>query len=95
MRKIIKRVLWVTLQVHEDSSNSLPSPFNVEFIYEIVMVRLIFLPYFVMENLKSFSIFCNYYFTLTPQGINSKKIKSNNAARELKREKSHIHTQQE
>lgn len=53
----------VTLQVHKDSSNSLPSPFNVELIYEIVMVRLIFLSNFIMENLKTFSIFCNYYIT--------------------------------
>lgn len=55
----------VTLQVHKDGSNSLSSFLDVEIIKEIVMVRLIFLPNFIMQNLKSFSIFCMLHYINT------------------------------
>lgn len=48
MRKIIRILFMVYIQIHKNSSNSLKS----------VKVRLKFLPNFIMDHLKRFSVFC-------------------------------------
>lgn len=44
------------LQIHKKGSRPLASVLRIELIKEIIKVRLVLLPDFIMENLKSFSM---------------------------------------
>jgi hypothetical protein len=46
------------LQIHKKSSNPLPPILGIELIKEIIKVRFVFLPYFIVQNLKSLSVLC-------------------------------------
>ena len=46
------------LQVHEKGCGSLTPISCVEFINEIVVMRVIFLPHFIVKNVKTFSVLC-------------------------------------
>lgn len=48
----------VFLQIHEHSSNSLPSVLGVKCIKEVIKMSVVLLTSFVMKNLKSFSMIC-------------------------------------
>jgi hypothetical protein len=51
----------IVLQIHENSSNPLPSILGVELIKEVIKVRFVFLPHFIVENLNSLSMLCTLY----------------------------------
>ncbi|RDX96350.1 hypothetical protein CR513_21002, partial [Mucuna pruriens] len=55
-RSQCKTIIWKendSLQVHKNCSNTLATILSVELIKEVIVVRLIFLPYFIVKNLKN------------------------------------------
>lgn len=51
----------IVLQIHKNSSNPLAPILGVELIKEVIKVRFVFLPHFIVENLKSLSMVCTSY----------------------------------
>lgn len=44
------------IQIHQESSNPLASVLGVKFIKEVIKMSIIFLPNFIVENLKTFAM---------------------------------------
>lgn len=65
-------MLW-NLQIHQNCSYTLTSILSVIFILKIVIVRLILLSNFIVENLKSLPVFCILWFWIKKQILNCMK----------------------
>jgi hypothetical protein len=67
----------IYLQIHEDSGHPLTTILGVELIKEIVKVRFVLLPNFIVKDLESLSIFCKpAWINIIKPLMNFKKVKT-------------------